>query len=236
MLCVKPGAVTPEEILSAVDGEAHAHVLAHLNVCPSCQAAVARYGQMQRHLRRALYRFDCPTPHMLGDFELHLLSPGTQAEVAAHLVACPHCMMELRQLRTFLGADSPSRWTRPVARALPVISAMRVPRTDAAYRSSAAVPVQTYRAGDVTIELTSWPARRGGPFGMSGLVWRDDIKPQEMAVQEIVLIGEGSGVRVTTAPDELGSFVFESLDPGSYRLEIAFSERRVAIDGLQIGQ
>ncbi|MBV9358496.1 MAG: zf-HC2 domain-containing protein [Chloroflexi bacterium] len=57
-------------------------------------------GALERALRSALYRFDCPPPLTLGEFYLGLLDPTWDRTVDEHLRACPACSGEVRALET----------------------------------------------------------------------------------------------------------------------------------------
>ena len=60
-------------------------------------------------LARALYRFDCPDAHVLGEYDLDLLAPEQRTAIAAHVVDCLHCTSELAQLREFLATADACR-------------------------------------------------------------------------------------------------------------------------------
>ena len=45
-----PGAVSPEDLIAYLDGEASLGVVAHMRDCPECSAAAAEYGRDLRRL------------------------------------------------------------------------------------------------------------------------------------------------------------------------------------------
>ena len=84
------------------DGEAPASVVAHIDGCSTCTAQVSSYARVQGRLRRALYRFDCPDAHTLGEYQLDLLEPEHRRSIAAHATDCDACSTELHTLRSYL--------------------------------------------------------------------------------------------------------------------------------------
>src|ERR1051326_7235466 len=54
---------------------------------------------LEQGLGRALYRFDCPDAHTLGEYDLDLLAPTERTRVAAHTLECDDCRAELQILR-----------------------------------------------------------------------------------------------------------------------------------------
>src|SRR5262245_5458377 len=105
MSCVQPGAVTPEELIAYVDGEAPARVAEHVRRCRRCRAEVEQYAVVERRLGAALHRFDCPSPQRLGEMELGLLMPEERLAVAQHVADCARCTDELRTLRQFMAFE-----------------------------------------------------------------------------------------------------------------------------------
>src|SRR5262249_32175126 len=96
MTCTEPGAITPEELVAYGDGEAPERVLAPLRHCRRCRSEAERYAAIGRRLGGALRRFDCPTPHYLGELELGLLAAEESLTLARHVATCPRCADELR--------------------------------------------------------------------------------------------------------------------------------------------
>jgi hypothetical protein len=59
---------------------------------------------LERALRKALYRFDCPTALGIGEFYLGVLEPERMRGIQQHLLGCPACSCEVRALETQLDA------------------------------------------------------------------------------------------------------------------------------------
>src|SRR5262249_22971568 len=80
-------------------------VLAHLAHCQYCSSQLATYQRMDRKLIQRLYRWDCPTNQVLGEYQLGLLSSQKAAEVQDHLKRCALCAAEVVILTNFLAND-----------------------------------------------------------------------------------------------------------------------------------
>jgi len=90
--------LSDNDLLAALDGEADASVLAHLEACPCCAARAALLMRFERRLRGCLTRVLCPPTLTLIDYSLRLLDPSQQTSVAAHLHSCRACADELAQI------------------------------------------------------------------------------------------------------------------------------------------
>jgi anti-sigma factor RsiW len=116
--CIDPGAVQDWELEACADEEAPPHVVKHLERCPACRARVREHAPLERLLRQALYRFDCPSPDLLRDYHWGYLPADERRRVEAHLEACPHCAEELADLAEFVRAEraQPSQTLLDLAR------------------------------------------------------------------------------------------------------------------------
>ena len=233
-----PGAVSPEEMLAYIDGEAPPRVVEHLRSCPDCMAAAREYARVQRRLQVSLQRFDCPSPQRLGDYELDILAPEERTAVAGHVVECPRCTDELRTLRDFLALEIAAPPIGPLERARRLIAALVVPAPGAAHarlRGVADTATQTYRAGDVTISLHTGPGARRGRGGIEGLAWRESGDTEGLAGTSVTCIAEGGETR-TTEINDLGNFTFDDVASGTARLEVLLGDHIVVIEGVRIGR
>ena len=59
-------------------------------------------ARLARRLGLLLGRFDCPSAHALGEFELGLGPAAERRRIEAHVQSCPLCAGELRVLRELL--------------------------------------------------------------------------------------------------------------------------------------
>ena len=224
--------------MAYLDGEANAQVTQHIDFCPDCSATAGEYARLQHRLRIRLDRFDCPSPHELGDYELGLLGALERTQVAAHVLDCPHCAAELRTLRDFLAEDLAPPNLGVIERVRRVVATLLTPPPNpalAGLRGTADVTTQTYRAGDLTVSLTTGPGtdRQRRTASLAGLIWSEDPAAEGRLAGTVALIAADGGRR-TTQIDDLGNFAFDEVTPGTYGLEVAIGDRIVAIEDLSI--
>lgn len=232
-----PGAVTPENLIAFLDGEAPPEVAAHLRDCAICRGVAAEYARVQGPLLTHLWRFDCPAPQALGEYELGLLRPEERTSVAAHVVDCPHCGDELHQLRGFLATEPAAPTPGPFARARRVVATLLAPSPGGAFaglRGGDDDATRTYRADDLTITIDTGFEPRRARGSLAGLIWRESGDPAVVEGSAAVLVA-ADGTAQAAEVDDLGNFGFDELAPGTYRLEVALEDRHVAIEELHIG-
>src|SRR5450631_3360050 len=103
MECSEPGAIRDEELAAYLAGaNVRPEVLAHLSVCQACSSQVAFYQRMDLQLTNKLYRWDCPSSQMLGEYQFGLLNSVQANEVRFHLSYCLRCPAEVATLTAFL--------------------------------------------------------------------------------------------------------------------------------------
>jgi anti-sigma factor RsiW len=106
MECSESGAIRDEELLAYIDGaQVRPAVVAHISHCQHCSSQLATYQRVDRKLIQRLYRWDCPTNQVLGEYQLGLLSSGQAAGVQDHLRRCVLCAAEVAMLTNFLAND-----------------------------------------------------------------------------------------------------------------------------------
>src|SRR5438067_11617815 len=133
-----------------------------------CTQRAAEYARTESELRRSLYRFDCPDPHTLGEFQLDLLEPEHRTRVAMHAVECDECRDELQTLRAFLAIPT-SVPESLVERTRRVVAALLRPAPGLAFgglRGTAPTSTRVYEAGDSTVSI----GRGSEPYTLTGLV------------------------------------------------------------------
>ena len=229
------GSITPEDLIAYADGEADAQIVARIEADPALAAMAADYGQSQRRLQRRLHRIHCPSPQTLGEYDLGLLPPELRTQVAAHIADCPRCTADVRMLRAFL-ADEPSPAPNLAARARRLIATLLPPSRELAgaqLRGAVDEASRSYRADDVMITLTvDTPAHRGRS-NLVGLIWRDDASADMSPAGSVTITG--AGVTRAGTIDEFGNFAFDDMAPGTYQLEMALDDDRIAIEDFRIG-
>lgn len=108
MKCITSPALEDTQIVSYMEGEADAVVVAHINECGFCRERAERWTLLQNGLKKQLYRVTCPTSMELGDYHLKLLPAPQALIVAQHVRECPLCRREVADLEDFVGADRKS--------------------------------------------------------------------------------------------------------------------------------
>jgi hypothetical protein len=115
MACSEPGAIRDEELMAFIEGDyVRPAVRVHLAHCQQCSSRVTLYRRLERKLTSNLYRWDCPSNQVLGDYHLGLLDREQTASVRAHLNVCVLCTAELMTLADFLAVDADpllARWS-----------------------------------------------------------------------------------------------------------------------------
>ena len=114
MECSEPGAIRDEELLAYLAGEkVRPFVEQQIARCQRCAAQLADYERIELVLTSKLFRFDCPPSHVLGEYQLGMLSKELTAAVDNHLSLCSLCSAEVATLAGFLENDQAR--TEPVA-------------------------------------------------------------------------------------------------------------------------
>jgi hypothetical protein len=186
---------------------------------------------LHRRLRSALYRFDCPTPLAIGEYELKVSPAAHQVQVAQHVLSCDDCTAELRMLRTYLTTEAMLEAPRSVVGRLTRVVARLIsppPGLNLAGVRGRDSQVQIVEAGDLL--LTIGPGTRASPGLTSILGLFVGGAPLEGRVE---LVAPGGARRETTL-DELGGFEFSELPVGTYVLQIELQDRLVVLDGFQV--
>ncbi|GCE12349.1 hypothetical protein [Tengunoibacter tsumagoiensis] len=107
MECREPGAIRDDELVAYFNGEpTRPAVFEHLAQCQACSSRLATYQRIELKLVNTLYRWDCPSSQLLGEYQLELLSPAQMITVRQHLAQCVLCSAEAASLSSFLSSDS----------------------------------------------------------------------------------------------------------------------------------
>jgi hypothetical protein len=263
MECREPGTIRDEELLAYLAGEqVRPEIEEHLHQCQVCSERVATYQRIENRLVHTLYRWDCPSSQVLGEFQLGLLDAELAAVVSGHLQGCVLCNAEFVLLTEFL-ADDPMLAERVAPAAQqdiyqPVREVQHVMEQaqdfiTAGLRQIVAVllPVQAGFAYQRTAEQhLQWPRNYTAEDLTVSLQIEKDPHDQS-SVQLIGLVTsaartfeelQGIAVQLTTATgfvdtqhiDELGNFIFSSLAPATYALTLRFPDKVIVIEQLPV--
>ncbi|HLH63042.1 MAG TPA: hypothetical protein VKV20_15280 [Ktedonobacteraceae bacterium] len=239
-------------------------VVQHLGHCQHCSAQLAEYRRIERTLVNKLYRWDCPPNLTLGEYQLGLLDKEHAMAVRLHLSQCVLCAAEVATLTEFLTDDpmlvervpvrpSSLNHHRPAAREVTNVldrlvdrSRERVRRIKAtllppqprfAYQRNVAQPSawpRRYTAEDVSISIQVEQATgRKEDLQLIGFVTRKGAALEGLQGVPVLLSLQSDTVYSQNI-DELGNFVFSSIAPATYTLELQFPESTIVIEHLPV--
>ena len=236
----------------------------HLAHCKHCSMQVAEYRGLERSLIRKLYRWDCPPNQILGEYQMGLLSREAASVVDMHLNRCVLCTAEVATLSEFLANDpmlvaplavqasshnNHSSTIQDVKRVLEdlrersatharrIIAALQPQQPRMAYQrhpSSPAVWPRRYTAEDFSISIqVERGTSRNDALQLIGFVNRKGSALE--ALQGIpVMLSSQTSANYTQSIDELGNFIFSSLSPATYTLELQLPDSTIVIEQLPI--
>lgn len=226
MTCISPPELDDEQLLAHLDGEADEQIEDHLAQCEHCRVRAEALNQAQKALTARLYRVDCPSPEELGEYQLGMLAAEQRTSMARHLMTCPHCRLEVEQIKIYLSELAPAARTSPLEQ-VRVLVAKLIGQGEAGERADAPGFAPAYAAlrgggeGPITLEadgvliVLDLEAGREGSVTIQGQVAADDQARWTGAQVEAHQEGE---VRMTTTVDDLGAFRLEALPPGPTEL------------------
>jgi hypothetical protein len=202
-------------------------VASHLQSCVTCSTDAQAIATTQVGLRQALYRFDCPPPHQLGEYELDVVEPDERQRIASHAAECEPCGTELRMLRQFLATEPPVPETL-FERARRVIATLLVPRPGLALAGirGAETQVRVYQVDGARLSIGPGTT----PGSLVGLL----VLEAAGSLDGEVLLMPAEGEPQTAPLDELGNFEFDELPRGSYVLEVHLTDQVIIVQELRI--
>jgi hypothetical protein len=263
MECSEPGIIRDEELLAYLAGEiVRPIVQQHLSRCQSCSAKLADFRRVERSLTRKLYRLDCPPNQVLGEYQLGLLANEQASAVKLHLSSCVLCSVEIATLSQFLANDpmlvervavQPSLSNNHVSHSLEpsfghlrnvtsgqiqrVIATFLAPQPRLAYQreiASTEVWPRNYSAEDfhISIQLDNGTSRRDS-LQLIGFVTHKGSSLESLQGIPVLLSSENDVVYKQNI-DDLGNFVFSSITPASYTLELQLPDCTIVIEKLPV--
>lgn len=106
MECSQPGVIRDDELLAYLAGEnVRSVVTQHLVQCMRCSSLLVEYRELEQSLLQKFYRRECPSNHILGEYQLGLLADDLTYKVQSHLGQCILCSAEVASLTAFLAND-----------------------------------------------------------------------------------------------------------------------------------
>ncbi len=263
MECSEPGTIRDEELLAYLAGDiVRPTVQQHLAQCQSCSAKLANFRRVERSLTLKLYRWNCPPNQELGEYWLGLLDTERAMAVKMHLSSCILCSAEVATLSQFLAHDpmlvervsvQPSLSNNHVTHAVKplkghlrdvssgqirrILASFVPPRPRFAYQRDVAstdIWPRSYSAEDfnISIQLDQGASRRDS-LQLIGFVTRNGSSLESLQGIPVVLSSSANAVYQQNI-DELGNFVFSSIAPASYTLELQLPDCTIVIEQLPV--
>jgi len=236
----------------------------HLAHCQRCSSWAAEYRGLERSLIQKLYRWDCPPNQILGEYQMGLLSSEVAKAVQLHLKGCVLCAAEMATLTEFLANDpmlverfavQPSSQNnhggvkqnvqrvledlreRSAAQARRISATLLPQQPRLAYQrrvTKSEVWPRRYTAEDLSISVQVERGAEGkDALQLIGLVTRKGATLEALQGIPVSLLSQTSPV-YTQVVDELGNFVFSSISPATYTLELQFPDSTIVIEQLPI--
>jgi hypothetical protein len=194
--------------------------------------------RFEAQLRQVLYRFDCPSPHALGEYALDLVPMEERVALASHVRECSGCTEELASMRAFLAADSQPA-VGPVDRLRRVVATLLGPGNArvafaSARRSIGGRSPLTFAAEGLITSLS--PGRDGR--SLLGLVsWEGaETDEPELEGHAVRVVGASGTVVAETTLDAIGNFTLhvpESHVGQEYIVELRLADRVVVLEGVR---
>lgn len=192
-------------------------------------------ADLEDQMKQTLYRLNCPSSTELGEYRLGMLPEGRTAFIRKHLAECPHCSRELKGLETFLEDLRPDleyslgeRIQVLVAELLPGLSTGGQARPAFGVRGEMD-DLRVYQADGVQISIhLERDPQRAGYYSLFGLA--TGLEPEGV---EVHLWRGGKEVGAAQL-DELGNFIFSSVEGGVYELMLSGPELEILVQNLAI--
>jgi len=263
MECSEPGTIRDEELLAYIAGDVVRPVVQqHLSRCQSCSAKLKDFRRVERSLTRKLYRLDCPSNQALGEYQLGMLAHEQASTVKLHLSTCVLCSVEIATLSQFLANDPMLvervaiqssfsnnhglHTVKPSLSHLRNITSGQIPRIIATFippqprfayqREIASTEVwpRSYSAEDfhISIQLDKGTSYKDS-LQLIGFVTRKGSSLESLQGTPVVLSTE-TDVVYRQNIDELGNFVFASISPATYTLELQLPDCTIVIEKLPV--
>jgi hypothetical protein len=196
---------------------------------------IIKMAHFEDQMKQILYRRDCPSSVELGDYQLGMLPEGRMAFIRKHLAECPHCTREVEMLQSFLRDLQPDL-EYSLEERIKVLIAERLSGLSTGGQAMPAFglrgeaeDVHIYQVENVQISVhLERDPKREGHYSLFGLV--TGIEPEGVAAH-LWRGGEEVGV---AGLDELGNFIFSSVETGLYELMLSGPELEILIQNLTI--
>ncbi len=95
--------IADHELLSYLYGDADAELTKRIEQSEKYQQRVQLLARNMNSLSGQLFRLECLSTQLLGDYYHGLASPSERAIIQDHLLDCPYCTQELISFKSFIG-------------------------------------------------------------------------------------------------------------------------------------
>jgi hypothetical protein len=202
---------------------------------------------LQHELKKKLSRFDCPSPERLVDYALHKLPLRERLKIREHVRNCQRCAEEVQVTQQASEVfPSPSLWqTASRIVASRVLHSAQIARgLEYSVRGiedegTASEMFKSFVAGDIEVSLGRYEDEPA-TFLLTGRIQQKQMEslnslPTPLAVRLLRVMADQPPELVDETPLEPDNF-FElaPVPPGTYRLEVLFSDRLVEIGELKV--
>ncbi len=239
-------------------------VEAHLASCQHCSTWVAEFRGLERSLIQKLYRWDCPPNQILGEYQMGLLSSDVERAVQLHLKKCVLCAAEVATFIEFMVNDPmlvERVVVQPSSQNNHVGIKQQAKRTLEDLRERSATQVRRIVATFVppqprlaiqrnVVDAALWPRRytvedfsismqlergtqRNDALQLIGLVTRKGVSLDALQGIPVSLSSPGSPAYAQVV-DDLGNFIFSSISPATYSLELQLPDTTIVIEQLPV--
>jgi hypothetical protein len=231
--CINPSEITTADLIAYAQLEATPAAALHIERCDFCRGRSETYFAAEQLLHAGLARRSCLSSQTIREYALGLLAPEETSRAAAHMVDCPRCLSESRELAAFLREPDEPAQAGIVTSLRRLFAQPQRPAADAlaTLRGVAALEDQTYAVDDYLVHLSMQspaPGRRGKV--VAGIVEQRSGELVEGAAR----LYRDTALLQTEAVDDLGSFMFGDVARGSYALELTTSDARLIIDPIVV--
>ena len=230
-ICTSPPELSDKQLWAYLDQpESNQEIALHLTRCSYCRQKAETLERFQKTLTSQLYRIDCPSPLELGEYHLRMLPASQMLIIRQHLQECPHCAREVAQLEEFFLGDLVPMGNSLLGQARVLIAKFVSGKpgesapTFAALRGNVKGPI-TLEAEGLIIVLDIENTNEG-KVNILGQVAADD---QDQWTGALVELRQDHELQFSNTVDDLGSFRFEGIPPGSKELRIISKDSSLTV-------
>ncbi len=183
---------------------------------------------------------DCPSPDMLLEYDSGYLPQPAAQKLAIHLLDCPECQDELRQIRSLSEIEAQHSTTvswldKLIAEGKNILRALQTPmqKPQFALRGDDASGRIIYESTPYKLFFTMQqvPEDPTQVF-IEGQVW-DENEPLDLSTTQIQLYQNDKLISVSEG-DPFGLFSFESIPNGQYGLHLELPHHSLIIEHFAI--